>query len=125
MSDFDILLNYGKGDIQEETRSDIQALLLQPKRSLFYSRDRGAAGLDDYENTPIGIAQQVQLPYDIVSAIAERNLYVSAGENGKDRRVATSQNQVFVSTDQKSGSLSVQVNFLALSDLENIQTIRV
>lgn len=106
LKDFDNFFYYGSGELKDEVKCDMHQLLMQPKRSLYYSRSRDCAGI--IENAPIGMKMKVLLPYDIVSAIAKRNNYVGNGQNGtEERRVATSQNQVKVTADSSNVTISV------------------
>lgn len=118
LSDFDMFFYYGLNDLEIETRHDIMLNVMQPKRSLLGNRALDAAGAADYENTPVGINQQIKLPFDIVESISRRNQYVSNGENGtKDRRVAVSQSSVRVEADTK-GNVSVTVLYIPLANFK-------
>jgi len=122
--DFDIFFYYGQNPLDVETKADIMELLVQAKRRLFYSRSRGAAGIERYENTPSGVSLQARLPADVVTAIAERNLRVSSGEKGsRDRRVAVSQTQVDVVSDTVTGVATVSVLYIPLANIDETQTV--
>jgi hypothetical protein len=117
LSDFDLFFYYGQNDLEIETRHDLMLIVMQPKRSLLGSRSVGAAGIQDYENNPIGMNIMINLPYDIVSAISQRNQYVSNGENGsKDRRVALSQSTVRIEVNQ--GDVDVTVQYIPLTNFQ-------
>lgn len=118
LSDFDMFFYYGLNDLDLETRHDIMLNVMQPKRSLLGNRSLDAAGVSDYENTPVGINQQIKLPFDIVESIARRNQYVSNGENGtKDRRVALSQSIVRVEADTM-GNVNIMVLYIPLASFK-------
>ena len=125
LTDFDLFFYYGQNDLEIETKSDLLALLLQPKRSLFYSRSLDAAGVKSYENIPDGLNLRINLPYDIVNAVAKRNQFVSSGENGaKDRRVAVSQNTIRLQGDNQ-GNIDVSVLYIPLADFRQSQSLQV
>lgn len=118
LSDFDMFFYYGSNDLDMETRHDLMLNLIQPKRSLLGNRASDAAGVPDYENTPVGISQQIKLPFDIVQSISRRNQYVSNGENGtKDRRVAVSQSAVRVETST-AGNVNITVQYIPLANFK-------
>ena len=123
LSDFDMFFYYGQNDLDLETRHDIMLNLMQPKRSLLGNRALDAAGIADYENTPVGINQQIKLPFDIVESVSRRNQYVSNGENGtKDRRVAVSQSSVRVESDNM-GNVSVTVLYIPLTNFKQTEVL--
>ena len=123
LSDFDMFFYYGLNDLELETRHDIMLNVMQPKRSLLGNRALDAAGVADYENTPVGINQQIKLPFDIVESISRRNQYVSNGENGtKDRRVAVSQSSVRVESDT-IGNVSVTVLYIPLINFKQTEVL--
>lgn len=125
LQDFDTFFYYGQNELEIETKSDLLAILLQPKRSLFYSRALNAAGVKEYENMPSGIMLRINLPYDIVDSIAKRNQFVSSGENGNpDRRVALSQNTIRLQTDNQ-GNVDVSVLYIPLADFRQTQSLQV
>lgn len=107
---------YGKGDLHEESVYDLNELLFQPKRSLFYNR-RASAGVSEYENNPNGIGLQVFARFEIANAVAYRNSQVSDGsDNLPDRRIAVSQNSI--GFEAKDGNLDVRVLYFLYSDYE-------
>ena len=123
LSDIDMFFYYGKNPLTDETKSDVYQLVLQPERSMFYNRSFGG-GVTSKENKSNGIGTQVLLRASIVSQLARRNNYVSAGGDYPDRRVATSQNIIGIDGN-KNGELNVEVNYIEMTDLtkvENIQT---
>ena len=123
LSDFDMFFYYGQNDLDLETRHDIMLNLMQPKRSLLGNRALDAAGIADYENTPVGINQQIKLPFDMVESVSRRNQYVSNGENGtKDRRVAVSQSSVRVESDN-TGNVSVTVLYIPLTNFKQTEVL--
>ena len=106
LQDFDNFYYYGLGDLQNETAGDLLQILVQQKRTLFYSRSRNAAGIQ--ENHPNSVKIRTLFPFDIVSAISKRNQSTGNGQNGtKERRVATSQNQVQVKQNGSEADISV------------------
>jgi hypothetical protein len=123
LSDFDMFFYYGQNDLDLETRHDIMLNVMQPKRSLLGNRSLDAAGVQDYENTPVGINQQIKLPFDIVESISRRNQYVSNGENGtKDRRVAVSQSSVRVESDNL-GNVSITVLYIPMANFKQTEVL--
>lgn len=130
LQDFDIFFYYGHNELEIETKSDLLANLLQPKRSLFYNRSLDSAGIQDYENQPDGLTLRVNLPYDVVISLSKRNQYVSNGENGsRDRRVALSQSTVRIESDkkdiQRKGNINVTVLYIPLADFKQTESLRV
>ena len=121
LNSFDYFYFYGKPDLENEIASEILALLMQPTRSLFYSRGYNAAGVANFENAPNAIITQVVLPYDIVEAISRRNGLVSNGSQGnRDRRIAVSQQTVTVEGKESELDLSVEYILLADNSTDNI-----
>lgn len=112
----DNFFHYGENDIEQEISSDVLSLILQPKRSLLYSRSIGSAGVDQYENNPNTMLLTILIPYDILMAVSRRNNVVGNGQNGtKERRVATSQSLIKIKQDQ--GELDVTAQYIPLSNL--------
>lgn len=120
LRDFDNFFYYGSGDLQDEIASDLLQILTQQKKSLLYSRSRNAAGI--MENTPNSITTKVLLPFDIISAISKRNLSTGNGQNGsKERRVASSQNQVKITQNRSEADISVF--YIPFSDIKQKKTV--
>ena len=118
LKDFDNFFYYGQGDLSRETRHDVLLTLLQPGRSLYYSRDLDSAGIDGFENSPNTIGLTVLIPYNVVKALAKRNQFVGNGDGGTvDRRVAVSQNTVRVRSNKNVGELNVTVQYVPLANL--------
>jgi hypothetical protein len=117
LQDWDLFFYYGETrDLELECRFDLFELLLQNKRSLFYSR-RLAAGLDQYENNPNTVKLQVLGKYEIASAVAYRNSLVSDGTTGHpDRRIAVSQNSIGIK--QKRDETNIEIFYFLFSDYE-------
>lgn len=114
--DFDNFFYFGEGDLGEEIASDLLSIIVQPKRSLFYSRSKNSAGIDEYENNPNTVLLRILLPYDIISAVAVRNSIVGNGQNGtKERRIATSQDQVKIF--QNGNNLDASVFYIPYYNL--------
>lgn len=114
LSDFDTVFYYGQGELRDEIASDLLQILTQGARSLFYSRSRNAAGIQ--ENAPNSVSSKVLVPFDIISAISKRNDSTGNGQNGsKERRVATSQNQVKV--EREGSNADVLVYYVPFSDI--------
>lgn len=121
LKDFDIFFYYGQNDLETETKSDVLANLLQPKRSLFYNRSLDSAGIGDYENMPNGLFLSVNLPYDIVNSLAKRNQFVTSSP--RDRRIAVSQSLIQI--EQKNGEVNVNVYFVLMSDLKQTEMLQI
>lgn len=118
LRDFDNFFYYGQGDLARETKHDVLLTLLQPGRSLYYSRELDSADIDGFENTPNTIALAVLIPYNVVKALAKRNQFVGNGDDGTvDRRIAISQNIVRVRSNKNTGELNVSVHYLPLVNL--------
>lgn len=116
LKDFDVFYFHGEGDLGTEIASDIQQLVIQPNRSLFYNRNNDSAGVDEYENVPNTLVQQILIPYNVALAISKRNTYVGDGTgNTKDRRVVVSQNTVKFESNQ--GELDISVFYIPLFNI--------
>jgi hypothetical protein len=114
---------YGKTELHQEIEADLNQGMTQEKRSLFYNRSFGA-GVPEYENYPKGLSLEIGMRYDIASWVARRNLEVSNGTNGtRDRRAATSQNAITITTD--SDTVYVQVFCILYADYQNPTTIKI
>lgn len=125
LSDFDMFFYYGQNDLELETRHDLMVNLMQPKRSLLGSRSVGAAGIQDYENTPTGINLNIKMPFDIIDSLSKRNQYVTNGENEtKDRRVAVSQSTIRIESD-KLGNVNVTILYIPLANFKQTETLNV
>lgn len=121
LADFDLFFFYGQNSLDLETQSDLMQLLVQPKRSLFYSREDGAA-LDDIVNEPNNTLLEVSARYEAASAIARRNLVVVDGTDGRpDRRVATS--QAAIQIERTRESIEIGVIYLPFADHETQRTL--
>ena len=122
LQDFDYFFYYGELGLQEEIRSDLYQLVMQPGRSLFYNRGNDSAGLDQYEGSPNAIVQMILIPYNIVNAISRRNTYVGDGQNNtRDRRVVASQNTVKIMNSENQ--VDVSVFYIPLFNINNGQQI--
>jgi len=125
LKDFDIFFYYGQNDLELETKSDVMANLMQPKRSLFYNRALDSAGVGGYENISEGLTIRVNLPYDIVNSLSKRNQFVSNGENGsRDRRVAVSQSTIKIDFDSSKGNVNMTVLYIPLADFKQTESLQ-
>jgi hypothetical protein len=105
---------WDQAPLADVTADDVLAGLVQPKRSLFYSRSYGA-GISDYEAAPISLSMMVMLRYEAARFMAIRNGLVTDGNDGPDRRAATSQDLVTVQQD--GAGLDVVVPYVMLADM--------
>lgn len=124
LKDFDFFYYYDSNpvNLNDEISSDIYQLLLQPKRSLFYSRSQNSAGINDYENFPNSVSLRITMPYDIIIAISKRNTNVSNGQGQTiDRRIAASQNTVKI--EQFNEDVTISIFYVQLSDIQQQQRI--
>jgi hypothetical protein len=125
LQDLDLFFYYGQNDLEIETKSDVLANIMQPKRSLFYNRALDSSGVQDYENMPAGLTLRINLPYDIVNSLSKRNQFVSNGENGsKDRRIALSQATIRTEIDSKLGNVNVTILYIPLADFKQTQNLQ-
>jgi hypothetical protein len=117
----DSLLFYGELDLAFEIEADLYHGLVQPARSMFYSRDYGA-GVE--ENAPQGLLFEVGTRFRIADWIARRNLEVTDGSGGsRDRRVLASQASIAVESPEK-GAYEVSVGYIPYSTMQQ-QSVRV
>ena len=121
LKDFDNFYYYGQGDLKDEIKSDVYQVAIQNIRSLYYNRANDSAGIDQYINTPNTIAQTILIPYNVVSALSSRNLYVGNGQNNtKDRRVAVSQNYIRVKNSENF--IEVALYYIPLVDTKGAES---
>ena len=114
MSAWETYLYYGNSPLQDECEYDLNEILLQPKRSLFYNRQM-SAGIS--ANKPNGIDLQVMGRFNIANSIAYRNGRVSNGLNGtKDRRIGVSQNTI--GFDMAGSNLDITVLYFMFANYE-------
>ena len=117
---WDSFFYYGQDTLENESQFDLFQLLLQPKRSLYYSR-RESAGVSEYENLPNGLQLQIFARYEIAGAIFYRNTLVVDGSNGtKDRRIAVSQNSI--GFEAKEGNLNIFILYFLYANYETPQS---
>lgn len=121
LKDFDNFFYYGMGDLGDEIKSDMLQLMLQPSRSLFYSRNRNAAGITKYENWPQSVNMEIAMRFDIVRAIGTRNLDVS--KNNPNRQVAASQSDIII--NQRRGEVDVTIYYIPLKDIRKSDSITI
>jgi len=121
LKDFDNFFYYGMGNLDDEIKSDMLLLMLQPSRSLFYSRDRNAAGITKYENWPQSVNMEIAMRFDIVQAIGQRNLDVSA--NDPNRQVAASQSEIII--NQRRGEVDVTIPYIPMKDFRKSDSITI
>lgn len=125
LRDFDIFFYYGSIALETETQSDVLQNVVQPKRSLFYSRSQNSSGVNEWENKPVSFFLQMRLAYDIVTSLGKRNQVVSNGSDGlPDRRIACSQNTVRVDVDI-NGEVNVTVQYIPLANLKQTELSKV
>lgn len=121
LTDFDNFFYHGSGNLDDEIKSEVLIMLLQPKRSLFYSRNDNAAGITRYENQPQSVQLEIGLRYDIVSAIGKRNLNVS--KENPNRQIAASQSQITIT--RENTNVNVSILYLPLKDFRKPDSIEI
>ncbi len=121
LTDFDNFFYHGSGNLDDEIKSELLIMLLQPKKSLYYSRNDNAAGIKEYENQPQSINLEIGLRYDIVSAIGKRNLNVS--RDNPNRQVAASQSQIVI--NRNGVDVNISVLYLPLKDFRKPDNIEI
>jgi len=123
-SAWDTFFYYGQGDLKEEVRQDLLNGLSTSKNKLFFNRS-DSSGVNDYVNTPIGLAIQIGLKYAAVKWIAYRNTYTGNGvDNTKERRVATSQNEIQVEIKNKN-SVDLSIFYILFAYYQQNTTINI
>lgn len=126
LQDFDNFFYWDKNNLSDGNKSEIMAGLMQPSRSLYYSRSWGA-GVDNYENRPVSINNLVQIRYNILRFFARRNVLVTNGdEDYPDRRAVTSQNVIDVQNDVRTGNITINVlyyNLFETTPRENVVSV--
>lgn len=119
----DYFFYYGEDhyDYRDECKHDVFEIVIQPQRSMFFFRSYGA-GI--HLNFPVGLMQQVMVPFSIVNSLAYRNLYVPDGSDGsKDMRVATAQDAITFGMDD-SGNVDINVYYFMYEDIETQKSLR-
>lgn len=120
----DALLFYGELDLSFEIEADLYHGLVQPPRSMYYSRDFGA-GVE--ENAPQGLLFEVGARFRIADWVARRNQEVSDGSGGsRDRRVLASQGTITVEPQAEGGArdgYEITVGYIPYSTMQQ-QLIR-
>jgi len=110
MKSWDLFFYYGQNDLDLEIQSDLMLLLLQPPRSLFYN-NKESGGVVSYENFPNDMNLQINTRFDITSAVAWKNRFISNGTEGNpERRIAVSQNSIGMQAI--SGELNMEVLYI-------------
>jgi hypothetical protein len=118
----DSFFNWGNRELGQEIEDDIVLGLLQPKRSLFYSRSYGA-GINMLENTPASITLQILGRYEVAKFMGYRNSVVTNGQNGlPDRRAVASQGSIDISVD-RAGQVDFTVNYIPLYDYQSQKSV--
>ena len=69
---------YGMMPLDDEVHDDVLMTISQPRRSLFYARNKGS-GVPEFENAPTSASVVTMLKYEVANALAERNLSVTDG----------------------------------------------
>ena len=116
---WDQFFYYGYGAVEDENAFELQELVLQPDKSLFYFR---SYGVDHKYNYPVASFNQILIAYSIASAIAQRNQEVSDGSTNQDRRIAASQQSIVV-TDGQNGERDIKVYYFNYANYQAVQTI--
>ena len=120
--EWDSFFYYGLSDLENEIRQDLLNGIATSKKKLFFNRS-DSAGTNDFLNTPSGLAIQIGLKYAIVNWLAYRNTYTGDGTNGsKERRIATSQNQVTISVFD-NGEIDVSLFYIPFFNIEQNRTL--
>lgn len=115
--EWDNFFYYGLGNLEDEIKQDLLNGAVTSKNKLFFNR-ADSAGLNDFENTPSGLAIQIGISFSLVRWLAYRNTYTGDGTNGtKERRVATSQNEITVTTDNV-GNVEVTLLYIPFVNIK-------
>lgn len=121
---WDSFFFYGQGKLDEEIRQDLSNGLTTSKNKLFFNRS-DSAGTNDYLNNPVGLALQVGLRYAVIKWIAYRNTYTGDGiNNTKERRIATSQNEIQVDIKNKR-DIDLTIFYLTFFEYQKNKTINI
>lgn len=105
--------------VQDEAGADILNGLLQPKRSLFYNRGYGA-DVQSFLGAPNSYIMQAQVAFNCIGFISDRNLRVTDGRSGPDRRAVASQDGVAIRQDGQE--MDVTAQYILLSDASSIRS---
>lgn len=115
---FDSFLNYGedKRNLDAEIKADIIKAINQSISSSMFNRSEGS-GIELLENEDIGYEAFIVLSYQIALNIANYNNAVES-----DRQVLFSQEFVEISKGAGSGELYVNVRYLPLKNLSDVNS---
>jgi len=122
--EWDTFFYYGLGDLENEIKQDIINGTSTSKNKLFFNR-ADSAGINDFENVPSGLAIEIGLKFSIVEWLAYRNTYIGDGNNGrKERRLATSQNEISVNLDKgNTGNIDINIFYILFFNITKNNTI--
>lgn len=121
ITDFDMFFYNGLNDLGTEIKSTVYCILMQPERSLYYSRNKNAAGITKFENMPNTAFLQIILPFTIVTALAKMNIDVSA--DNPNRQIAISQSNVVI--NQSGQNVDVTIEYIPLYNYKEFNKLNV
>jgi hypothetical protein len=122
---WDTFFYYGLGDLQDEIKHDILNGTTTSKNKLFFNR-ADSAGVNDFENYPSGLAIQIGLQYSIVKWLGYRNTYIGDGTEGrKERRLATSQNEIKIENDINKGNVDISIFYIPFADFNQNKVLAI
>jgi hypothetical protein len=111
---------WGQMSLDDEVREDIRAVVIQPRKSIFYDRSYGSA-VGEAENSGSQLVKQIGARYSAVQAIALRNGRVTDGTNGPDRRVLTS--QAIIGIEDTENGFNLEVYYTPMSGTRRVQKV--
>jgi hypothetical protein len=113
----------GDMDIDKEIKDDIEVSVMQSKRSLPYFREYGG-NLEQYLNIPFSYTTVIKIRYEITSWIAQRNSYVSNGDNGTpDRRAVSSQSVIDV--EKYNMGMNIGIRYIPLYATDTMKAVSI
>lgn len=119
--EWDLFFYYEEADLLETIQQDIINGVVTKQNKLFYNR-QDSAGVNDYENYPIGLSVTIGLRYEIVKWIAYRNTYIGDGLNSsKERRLVTSQNKIEI--ENNNNNIDINILYISFFNYNNLESI--
>ena len=115
---WDKFFYYDSVSVEDMNKSDLNEILTQPEKTLYYFR---SFGVDMKQNYPLSGFNSLLVAYSIANAVAKRNQSVTDGSDGfQDRRIAVSQSFINVK-DRSTGERDINVYYFNYKGYETPQ----
>lgn len=107
----------------EEIETDLLAGFLQPKGSMYFARQDGTL-LAEGENHPQSFIQEIMFAADILEYIGRRNLDVATANDGREQRVAASQQTISIDIPER-GHYDAEVRYIPFFSAVELKALKV